>query len=120
MIKIIYDESQRMGRLVTDLLNLARMESGNMKLYKEKLSVNFVFERITQKFAQVAKEKQISLVYKSDFTEDEKLSMDEDRVEQVSKWYSKMISKAADGSWQIAIGTAANLLTQSLNSFYGL
>ncbi len=39
---------------------------------------------------------------------------------KVSKWYGKMISKAADGSWQIAIGAAANLLTQSLNSYYGL
>lgn len=39
--------------------------------------------------------------------------------EKVSKWYSKMIAKAADGSWQIGIGTAANVLAQSLNSFYG-
>src|SRR5690606_8930392 len=35
MIRVIYDESQRMSRLVTDLLDLARMESGHMSLYKE-------------------------------------------------------------------------------------
>lgn len=35
MIQIIHDESLRMGRLVTDLLDLARMESGHMTLYKE-------------------------------------------------------------------------------------
>ena len=30
MVQIIHDESKRMGRLVTDLLDLARMESGHM------------------------------------------------------------------------------------------
>ena len=46
--KIIYDESKRMGRLVTDLLDLARMESGHMTLYKDELPINSTFERITQ------------------------------------------------------------------------
>ena len=39
MIQIIYEESLRMGRLVTDLLDLARMESGHMTLYKYDVSV---------------------------------------------------------------------------------
>lgn len=52
--------------------------------------------------------------------EDGKPSIKDNFGIKVSKWYGKMISKAADGSWEIAIGTAANLLTQSLNSFYGL
>ncbi|MEN8381348.1 hypothetical protein [Acinetobacter radioresistens] len=38
----------------------------------------------------------------------------------VSQWYGKMISKAANGSWDIAVATAAGLLTQTLNNFYGL
>lgn len=53
-------------------------------------------------------------------TVDDKPTVKDNFGEKVSKWYGKMISKAADGSWEIAIGTAANLLTQSLNSFYGL
>ena len=36
MIRIIYDESKRMGRLVTELLDLARLESGYLSIYKEK------------------------------------------------------------------------------------
>ncbi|WP_372870002.1 histidine kinase dimerization/phospho-acceptor domain-containing protein, partial [Planomicrobium okeanokoites] len=52
MTKIIYEESQRMGRLVTDLLNLARLESGHMRLYKEVVQLNNVIERMTLKFAQ--------------------------------------------------------------------
>ncbi|TKI61951.1 cell wall metabolism sensor histidine kinase WalK [Lysinibacillus mangiferihumi] len=81
--KIIYDESKRMGRLVTDLLDLARMESGHMTLYKDEVPINSTFERITQKFAQVAKEKHVQLLFNSEFDNDARISMDEDRIEQV-------------------------------------
>ncbi|GED62126.1 ATP-binding protein [Lysinibacillus fusiformis] len=81
--KIIYDESKRMGRLVTDLLDLARMESGHMTLYKDELPINSTFERITQKFAQVAKEKHIRLLFDSEFNDDAMINIDEDRIEQV-------------------------------------
>ncbi|MET4558974.1 ATP-binding protein [Lysinibacillus parviboronicapiens] len=81
--KIIYDESKRMGRLVTDLLDLARMESGHMTLYKDELPINSTFERITQKFAQVAKEKHVQLIFDSEFNDDAIISIDEDRIEQV-------------------------------------
>lgn len=83
MIRVIYDESQRMGRLVKDLLDLARMESGFMNLYKEDLPITEVFERITQKFAQIAKEKQLLLSYNSEFSDDMLINIDEDRIEQV-------------------------------------
>lgn len=83
MFKIIYDESQRMGRLVTDLLDLARMESGNITLYKDIVPITPVFERITQKFVQAAKEKKIELKYSSTFDDNIQISLDEDRIEQV-------------------------------------
>lgn len=83
MIRIIYDESQRMGRLVTDLLDLARMESGHMTLYKDTVPMVSVIERMTHKFAQVAKEKQVKLRFESEFTPDTTIHIDEDRIEQV-------------------------------------
>ncbi|MFP3917627.1 ATP-binding protein [Lysinibacillus telephonicus] len=83
MIRIIYDESQRMGRLVKDLLDLARMESGYTTLYKENVPMVHVLERITQKFAQVAKESQVQLQFKTTLSEDVEVSLDEDRIEQV-------------------------------------
>jgi two-component system, OmpR family, sensor histidine kinase ResE len=83
MIRIIYDESQRMGRLVTDLLDLARMESGHIRLYKDSVPIVHVLERMTQKFMQVAKEKQVSLKFESDLPDDTIISLDEDRIEQV-------------------------------------
>ena len=38
MATIIYDESLRMGRLVNELLDLARMESGYFNLSDEEVS----------------------------------------------------------------------------------
>ena len=83
MVQIIHDESKRMGRLVTDLLDLARMESGHMRLYKDDLSMIPFLDRIVNKFLQVAREANVDLSF--DFPEDTELisNVDEDRMEQV-------------------------------------
>jgi two-component system sensor histidine kinase ResE len=83
MIKIIYEESKRMGRLVTDLLDLARMESGRMRLYKENVAIAQVLERITQKFAQVARESHVELKFITSVSTELTAEIDEDRIEQV-------------------------------------
>lgn len=83
MMKIIYDESQRMGRLVKDLLDLARMESGHMSLFKEAMPIAPVLDRITQKFTQASKEKHVHLHFNSQLSDDVLVEMDEDRIEQV-------------------------------------
>ena len=83
MTKIIYEESQRMGRLVTDLLNLARMESGHMRLYREVVQLNSVIERMTLKFQPIAKEQGIELDFESAIDDWAAAELDEDRIEQV-------------------------------------
>jgi two-component system, OmpR family, sensor histidine kinase ResE len=83
MTKIIYEESQRMGRLVTDLLNLARLESGHMRLYKDVVQLNGMVERMTMKFSQVAKEKGIHLSFNTSLDDWAATELDEDRIEQV-------------------------------------
>ncbi|MEZ0482759.1 ATP-binding protein [Planococcus sp. SSTMD024] len=83
MTKIIYEESQRMGRLVTDLLNLARLESGHMRLYKELVQFNNAIERMSLKFSQAAKEKDIELSFTTELDDWAAAELDEDRIEQV-------------------------------------
>ncbi len=83
MIQIIHDESKRMGRLVTDLLDLARMESGHMRLYKEDLSVIPFLGRIVNKFMQVARDAHVELAYEFPEAEQIMMHVDEDRLEQV-------------------------------------
>ena len=38
----------------------------------------------------------------------------------VSSWIGKMLGKAADGSWNIGLGAAGNLLAQAIAKYYGL
>lgn len=82
MAKVIYDESLRMGRLVNDLLDLARMEAGHMTLNVETVQLRPYIERIIHKFQGLAKEKEIDL--SAEFrSEDMHMTIDPDRIEQV-------------------------------------
>lgn len=83
MVKIIHDESQRMGRLVTDLLDLARMESGHMRLYKSEMAIVPFLERIQNKFTQVARDSEVTLGVRPNGQESLHIQADEDRIEQV-------------------------------------
>lgn len=38
----------------------------------------------------------------------------------VSEWIGRMISKAAQGSWQVGVGAAGGLLAAALGAYYGL
>jgi len=84
MVQIIHDESKRMSRLVTDLLDLARMESGHMRLYKLNFPLIPFLDRVRTKFMQIARDSNVSLALK--FEEVDKgiiLFADDDRLDQV-------------------------------------
>jgi two-component system, OmpR family, sensor histidine kinase ResE len=82
MAKIIYDESLRMGRLVNELLDLARMEAGHILLNLESIEIEPYLNRIIHKFHGLAKEKGIDLSLKLD-AEEQFFRFDPDRIEQV-------------------------------------
>jgi two-component system sensor histidine kinase ResE len=81
--RIIYDESLRMGRLVNDLLDLARMEAGHITLHEQSVTIMPFTERVASKFAGVAKEKKISIQFESEVERERELSIDPDKIEQV-------------------------------------
>lgn len=83
MIRVISDESNRMGRLVTELLDLARLESGYLRIYQSPVQIAASVERMTTKFSQRAREKNIQLAYTSTVPFETELFVDEDRIEQV-------------------------------------
>jgi two-component system sensor histidine kinase ResE len=83
LAQVIYDESLRMGRLVKDLLDLARMEAGHMQLNLREVSVNAFVQRVYRKFSAMAKERGLAIscsVPETDIVLDQ---ADEDRLEQV-------------------------------------
>jgi two-component system sensor histidine kinase ResE len=82
MARVIYDESLRMGRLVNELLDLARMEAGHIELTIEEVNLEAFINRIIHKFQGMAKDNgiRLSAVIKDDIPT---ASLDPDRIEQV-------------------------------------
>jgi len=83
MMKIIRDEAMRMGRLVNDTLDLTRLESGHMRLYKEWVDLLPMAGRIASKFQQKAKDAEVELFLNTGIEPDLQIFLDEDRIEQV-------------------------------------
>ncbi|GGH79136.1 two-component system sensor histidine kinase ResE [Pullulanibacillus pueri] len=81
--KIIYDESKRMGRLVNELLDLARLEAGHFQLNQTMVSIGDFFTRITRKFFTLAKDQNISLRFEGPSDPQRQIFVDPDRIEQV-------------------------------------
>jgi two-component system, OmpR family, sensor histidine kinase ResE len=82
MAKVIYDESLRMGRLVNELLDLARMEAGHIQLNLDEVNLNTFMNRIVFKFQGLARDNEIHL--SADLEHDiPNLLFDPDRIEQV-------------------------------------
>ncbi|WP_345239094.1 ATP-binding protein [Pontibacillus salipaludis] len=82
LAKIIYDESLRIGRLVNELLDLARMEAGHIQLNREFVNIHEYIERIVKKFSGLANEKNISIHVEVD-DDLKQVYLDYDRIEQV-------------------------------------
>ncbi|RKO62101.1 ATP-binding protein [Caldibacillus debilis] len=81
-IKVINEESERMGRLVNELLDLARMQSDQFQLKIEQVPIKPFCNRVIKKFAGLAREKNISLESRIE-SGDESFPFDPDRMEQV-------------------------------------
>lgn len=84
LAKVIFDESLRMGRLVNNLLDLAKMEAGTFTMQFGSLDFAPFLARIVRKFSTMSRDKGVDLV--SEIAPDTHtllLDADEDRLEQV-------------------------------------
>ncbi|WP_215112170.1 MULTISPECIES: ATP-binding protein [unclassified Exiguobacterium] len=77
---IIYDESLRLARLVNDLLDLARIESGKETMHFTSFDIGDFLPRVMRKFNQMASEKEIRLQTDAPHR---LIEADGDRLEQV-------------------------------------
>ncbi|MBP1155222.1 MULTISPECIES: ATP-binding protein [unclassified Paenibacillus] len=83
LAQVIHDESLRMGRLVRDLLDLAKMETGKIELHFSELDVSAFLKRIHRKFAGLSKERGIVMSCAVPSETMVLCRADEDRLEQV-------------------------------------
>ncbi|MBM7604470.1 two-component system sensor histidine kinase ResE [Metabacillus crassostreae] len=113
--QVIHDESLRMGRLVNDLLDLARMEAGHISLNLEDISITEFIDKINRKFQGLAKDKKIKLAADVSISKPNVL-LDPDRIEQV---LTNLIDNAIrhtteDGTVTIEVEELDNGLTISV------
>ncbi len=82
LVQVIHDESLRMGRLVVDLLDLARMETGHFERNYQRVDIKMLVHRVQRKFLVMARDQGLAL--NLSFS-DEALFVhgDEDQLEQV-------------------------------------
>lgn len=82
LVEIIFDESVRMNKLVTELLDFARMEAGHLQINLIECNLSVLLHKCTKKFITVAKESKINLVVDNQVGESS-VYLDGDRMEQV-------------------------------------
>lgn len=82
MARVIYEETRRMGRLVNDLLDLARMEAGSFQLDRQEIDPVAWTDRLLRKFSALAREQGIALKAEA-VGEIGPLRVDPDRLEQI-------------------------------------
>ena len=80
-VKVIHEEGERIERLVKDLLDLARFEAGGMSLTLENGDVDEIFERVSERHAQAAQDKGVTIVVEP-HEDDIRLVGDPHRLEQ--------------------------------------
>lgn len=61
LAQVIYDESMRMGRLVQDLLDLARIEAKHLSSSPEDVDISAFLQRIRRKYTVFSQERGIAL-----------------------------------------------------------
>lgn len=61
----IHNSSQRLLRLVNDLLNVSRIEQGRISLQREKVSINKLIQDLIQEFTSLAKARNVKIKFKS-------------------------------------------------------
>jgi len=61
-VKVIQEEGERIERLVGDLLDLARFEAGGISLEYDNVDVDEIFERVSERHANTAQEKDAAIV----------------------------------------------------------
>ncbi|WP_195571047.1 HAMP domain-containing sensor histidine kinase [Paenibacillus sp. 1001270B_150601_E10] len=83
LVQVIHDESLRMGRLVRDLLDLARMEAGHMQMHWGQVHVNEVVEKVIRKYTVLSNERDIKVTAECEPELPILERADEDRLEQV-------------------------------------
>ena len=111
-LSILQRNAVRLQRLINQLLNLSKLESGKLKLQVQERDVIPLIKGYVQSFESLAKQKKIDLTFEAD-TDTLLVFVDQDKIEKI---LYNLLSNAfkftaeggriqlAVGSWQLAEG----------------
>lgn len=80
---IILREVVRLSRLISDLMELSRLQSGNLAIEPEKFLIGETVEYVLDKYTAICQEKSIELTQESNFDACPALYANPDRIEQL-------------------------------------
>ena len=97
-IDVIMDESKKMNNLVSDMLDLSQLESGNFKLVQEEFFLHDLIKPVTKKFSSLFNEKNIKM--ELNLIPNIKVNADWNRIEQVlTNYMTNAIRHTDDGGF---------------------
>ena len=97
LIDIVKERSQYSIRLLNEFLDISRLESGGIKLQKEKISYNGFLKKIVEMQRMHAATKSIEIEFEDDTGKEIFLTMDKDKIEQV---FSNLLNNAIKYSFK--------------------
>lgn len=99
LAQVIYDESVRMGRLVNDLMDLAKMEAGRLELKRGQVDLSALLDRVVRKYAIPVRDRKIRLTLDNRTGRLVLEGGDEGRIEQVlTNLLDNAFRHSADGT----------------------
>ncbi|AOZ93873.1 two-component system histidine kinase PnpS [Paenibacillus crassostreae] len=90
-LQIIYDESERLNRLISDILDLSKIEQKNIAMDCSPVHISSFFESMFETMSFVAEKKKISL--QSDVPAELFIEADEDKLKQI---FMNLLSNAVN------------------------
>lgn len=81
--EIIYNSGNDLLKLINEILDLSKIESGKVVLHPEKVSIEAIMSSVKDKFKHVAEEKNIDLLIKKSETLSEEIITDPQKLQQV-------------------------------------
>jgi signal transduction histidine kinase len=133
-LTIAYDEANRLKELTKDIVDIAKLESGSIKLNKQNINLNDLVKEIYVEFEELIKEKHLEFILEEK-EEDIVIFADHDRIKQVlinivnnslkftQKGYIKIIvrkylDKAKIDVEDTGIGIQKDKIAYLFNKFY--
>jgi signal transduction histidine kinase len=133
-LTIAYDEANRLKELTKDIVDIAKLESGSIKLNKQNINLNDLVKEVYVEFEELIKEKHLEFILEEK-EEDIVIFADHDRIKQVlinivnnslkftQKGYIKIIvrkylDKAKIDVEDTGIGIQKDKIAYLFNKFY--